>query len=148
MKSIFWIKNEIKKIEQKMTFHDSISQGCRVFCWFENTILVRKNKIWHPNIKNIQNFWFFFKKIHNLNTKRCHTLDEKNVKNERFSKIIISSFTLRFSKKMEFYSKIIGGTLSIFFIFFIILTVNGLYQGINKLGKNQKKLLHFFEKKW
>jgi hypothetical protein len=72
------------------------------FCLLKNSNLARKNKIWLPNFQNIENFQFFWKKIHNSSTKIGHTFDEQNVKNELFSKIIISSFTLRFWSKLKF----------------------------------------------
>ena len=117
------------------------------FCWFKNSILPCKNKTWPPNFQNLENFQFFFKKNHNSSTKIGHTFDEQNVKIELFSKILISSFTLRFWSKMKIYSKIIGSTLSIFFIFFIIRTGKEPYQGRKKVVKNRKIGLIFFEKK-
>ena len=47
---------------------------------------------------------------------------------------------------MKIYSKIIGSTLSMFFIFLIILAEKSSYQGRKKNGKNKKKLLNFHEK--
>ena len=92
-------------------------------------------------------FSIFFKKNHNSSTKIGHTFDEQNVKIALFSKILISSFTLRFWSKMKFYSKIIGSTLSIFSIFVIIRTDKESYQGSKKVVKNRKIGLIFYEKK-
>ena len=90
---------------------------------------------------------FFSKKNHNSSTKKGHIFDEQNVKNELFSKILISSFTLRFWSKMKFYSKIIGSTLLIFSIFVIIRTDKESYQGSKQVVKNRKIGLIFYEKK-
>ena len=145
-------KIEKKKLflNQKILFHHFFSLSIsRVwpFCLFKNSILVRKNKNWPPNFQNLENFQFFFKKNHNSSTKIGHTFDEQNVKIELFSKILISSFTLRFWSKMKIYSKIIGSTLSIFSIFVIIRTDKESYQGSKKVVKNRKIGLIFFEKK-
>ena len=117
------------------------------FSFFKNSILVRKNKTWLPNFQKNENLQFFFKNNHNSSAKIGHTFDEQNVKNELFSKIKISSFTLRFWSKMKFYSKIIGSTLSIFSIFVIIRTGKESYQGSKKVVKNRKIGLIFYEKK-
>ena len=117
------------------------------FSFFENSILVRKNKTWLPNFQKNENLQFFFKNNHNSSAKIGHTFDEQNVKNELFSKIKISSFTLRFWSKMKFYSKIIGSTLLIFSIFVIIRTDKESYQGSKQVVKNRKIGLIFYEKK-
>jgi hypothetical protein len=148
------LKKKVKKkklfLNQKMLFHYffflSISR-VGPFSFFENSILVRKNKTWLPNFQKNENLQFFFKNNHNSSAKIGHTFDEQNVKNELFSKIKISSFTLRFWSKMKFYSKIIGSTLLIFSIFVIIRTDKESYQGSKQVVKNRKIGLIFYEKK-
>ena len=148
-----WKKKWKKKklfLNQKMLFHYFFFLSISIvwpFSLFKNSILVRKNKTWLPNFQKNENLQFFFKNNHNSSAKIGHTFDEQNVKNELFSKIKISSFTLRFWSKMKFYSKIIGSTLSIFSIFVIIRTDKEPYQVEKKVVKNCKIWLIFDEKR-